>query len=110
MAAAKKKVIQEVALDGDRLQAVEVVSEKAVSFETSRDRLMALLSKPDGEHASQIATLLGWQPHTLRAAISRLRRQGMQIATLRTAGARGVVYALRSKTMTGPDAANGAIQ
>ena len=38
---------------------------------------MALLSKPDGEHASQIATLLGWQPHTLRAAISRLRRQGI---------------------------------
>ncbi|PRA83815.1 hypothetical protein CQ054_17985 [Ochrobactrum sp. MYb29] len=110
MAAAKKNLIQEVALDGDRFQVVEVVSEKTVSLETSRDRLMALLSKSDGEHASQIATLLGWQPHTLRAAISRLRRQGMQIATLRTAGAGGLVYALRSKIMTDTDAADGAVQ
>ncbi len=56
------------------------VPDKVAPAERSLDRLMALMSKPTGEQASRIAGILGWQPHTLRAAICRLRRQGLQIA------------------------------
>ena len=111
MASAKKSLATNTAtnnLTGNEAKplAVDVAQGEEASTERSHERLVRILSKPDGEQASVIAALLGWQPHTLRAAISRLRRQGMQIATLRTgtAGAGELVYALRSQAMTGSEA------
>ncbi|MBO6791887.1 MAG: DUF3489 domain-containing protein, partial [Dinoroseobacter sp.] len=39
---------------------------------------------------------LGWQPHSLRAAISRLRKSGVEIETRQTAKGDATLYRLRS--------------
>nr|WP_238484225.1 DUF3489 domain-containing protein [Oricola indica] len=47
---------------------------------TKKDQLVALLSKPNGARISVIVERLGWQPHTVRAALSGLRKQGIEVA------------------------------
>ena len=39
-------------------------------------RLEAMLRRPKGATQKQLQKGLGWQPHTVRAAISRLRKAG----------------------------------
>ena len=43
------------------------------------ETLRKLLSRRTGATVSQIQRQLGWQPHTVRAAISRLRSSGFLI-------------------------------
>jgi predicted ArsR family transcriptional regulator len=43
------------------------------------EALRKLLSRRNGATAAQIQKQLGWQPHTIRAAISRLRSSGLSI-------------------------------
>jgi len=43
------------------------------------ETLRKLLSRRTGATAAQIQKQLGWQPHTIRAAISRLRYSGLAI-------------------------------
>ena len=42
-------------------------------------RLEAMLRRPKGATQKQLETGLGWQPHTVRAAISRLRKGGAEV-------------------------------
>ena len=42
--------------------------------------LRKLLLRPNGVTVAQIQKRLAWQPHTIRAAISRLRSSGLPIA------------------------------
>ena len=49
---------------------------------TGRSRsgdLRKLLSRRNGATVAQIQKQLGWQPHTVRAAISRLRSSGVSV-------------------------------
>ena len=46
---------------------------------TCATQLRRLLSRKSGATAFQIQTALGWQPHTARAAITRLRKAGIEI-------------------------------
>ena len=46
---------------------------------TKSDDLRKLLSRRNGATVTQIQKKLGWQPHTVRAAISRLRSSGLSI-------------------------------
>jgi hypothetical protein len=48
---------------------------------SKQDQLVALLSKPNGVRVSVISDRLGWQAHTVRAAISGLRKRGHEIVT-----------------------------
>lgn len=48
----------------------KAVKAKTGAKVTKRDRLVALVTA--GTLASKISKVLGWQPHTLRAAVSRL--------------------------------------
>ena len=41
--------------------------------------LLSLLSRRHGATVAQVQQRLGWQPHTVRAAISRLRTSGLTI-------------------------------
>jgi predicted ArsR family transcriptional regulator len=41
--------------------------------------LHSLLSRRHGATVAQVQQRLGWQPHTVRAAISRLRASGLTI-------------------------------
>ena len=43
---------------------------------TKTARLEAMLRRPKGATQKQLQKGLGWQPHTVRAAISRLRKAG----------------------------------
>jgi biotin operon repressor len=64
---------------------------------TKKDRLISLLSKPKGAQVSVLCKALGWQKHTVRAAMSGLRKQGMAIETSRSVNDVEAIYTLRSQ-------------
>ena len=84
---------------------------------TRKAQLIALLSRKGGVRISAISERLGWQPHTVRAAISGLRKQGFDIATSKTSatkgsktspsGARETVYAIVASSGTTDAASDG---
>ena len=53
---------------------------------SKKAKLEALLSRARGATLDQLQDELGWQPHTVRAAISRLRKAGHQIDLAETKG------------------------
>ncbi len=57
---------------------------------TKRDRLRARLERADGATLIQLEQEFGWQPHTVRAAISGLRKAGLEV--LREPGETSSVY------------------
>lgn len=48
-------------------------------------RLLTMLSRAEGATADALSAALVWQPHTVRAALTRLRQRGLTIAADRTA-------------------------
>ncbi len=46
---------------------------------SKKARLEAMLSRPRGATQSQLEKALGWQPHSVRAAISQLRKGGADV-------------------------------
>ena len=46
---------------------------------TKRDRLQARLEQGEGASLTQLEQEFGWQPHTVRAAISGLRKAGLEV-------------------------------
>ncbi len=48
---------------------------KPMAGKSKKARLEGLLSRPRGATMGQLQKALGWQPHTVRAAISRLRKK-----------------------------------
>ena len=46
---------------------------------SKKQRLGALLARPKGATLTDLEKNLGWQPHTVRAAISGLRKTGIDI-------------------------------
>lgn len=57
---------------------------------SKRDTLISLLSQEDGASVAELMAATGWLPHTVRAALTGLRKRGMDI--LRFAGAGGTRY------------------
>ena len=49
---------------------------------TKGDRLIELLKARSGRDITALSDKLGWQPHTTRAALSRLRKTGYAIEKL----------------------------
>jgi hypothetical protein len=49
---------------------------------TKRDRLVRLLKAGAGREIATLSRELGWQPHTTRAALTRLRKGGYAIEKL----------------------------
>lgn len=49
---------------------------------SSTDRLTALLGNRSGRDIATLSTKLCWQPHSVRAALSRLRKTGVTIEKL----------------------------
>jgi len=43
------------------------------------DQLKSLLAKPDGMTVEALSTKLGWQTHTTRAALTRLKQAGVEV-------------------------------
>lgn len=62
----------------DALAVVTTLNPKPFT-KTKTDVLRKLLSRPNGATVAQIQKCLIWQPHTVRAAISRLRTSGVAV-------------------------------
>ena len=64
---------------------------------TKSETIRKLLARKGGATITQLQTATAWQPHSVRAALSGLRKKGAAIA--RSANAKGVtVYRLSSGT------------
>ncbi len=46
---------------------------------TKQARLVDYLSRPWGTNIADLTRLLGWQPHTVRAALTGLRKKGYRV-------------------------------
>lgn len=62
---------------------------------TKKAKLIALMKRKGGISLANASKSLGWQPHTVRAAISRLRKNGHSITL--EASASGNRYTLRAE-------------
>ena len=49
---------------------------------TKSDQLKTMLSKPTGVTVADLSVKLGWQPHTTRAALTRLKQSGLSVERL----------------------------
>ena len=63
---------------------------------SKKKQLIGLLSKPGGARVSVLVDRLGWQAHTVRAALSGLRKQGFSVAVSKFARTGETVYAITS--------------
>lgn len=59
-----------------------------------QEQLRNLLSKPNGVRIGTLCDRLGWQKHTVRAAISRLRRSGLTIESVPSPKTGETIYRL----------------
>ena len=57
---------------------------------TKRAKLIAMLERPEGASVAEIGQRLGWLPHTVRAAITGLRRAGREVRRGKDADDRSV--------------------
>ena len=55
-----------------------------------QEQLKTLLSRKNGAISEKIQTAFGWQPHSVRAAVSGLRKAGENIERIQTAS--GTAY------------------
>ncbi|EIM73507.1 hypothetical protein A33O_15001 [Nitratireductor aquibiodomus RA22] len=86
-------VVPEAAVGSDAKAAVAKSHKRR-----KKDQLIALLAKPNGARASLIAERLGWQAHTVRAALSRLRKEGHPIVMSKSPKTGETVYAIAAKS------------
>lgn len=59
---------------------------------TKRALLVELLSGAEGAHMELLVASLGWQPHTVRAALTRLRQDGFIIVASKDAQKQAVYH------------------
>jgi hypothetical protein len=57
---------------------------------TKRAKLIAMLERPEGASVAEIGHRFGWLPHTVRAAITGLRRAGRAVTRSKDADDRSV--------------------
>ena len=70
------------------------IAGRTTKRKTRQEQLKALLSRKSGATAEKIQTAFGWQPHSVRAAVSGLRKEGESIETIQTAS--GTAYRIVS--------------
>jgi hypothetical protein len=82
----------------EKTAATEVhVPGAAIQPETKVATLIALLIRPEGATLDQMVVATGWQPHTTRAALTRLKSRGYVVAS-------GKVEGIRTYRASGPAA------
>ena len=68
---------------------------------TKRAKLIGLLERPEGASVAEIGQRLGWLPHTVRAAISGLRKAGREVTRSKDVDDRSVFRLARIETAGG---------
>ncbi len=66
---------------------------------TKRAKLIAMLERPEGASVAEIGQRLGWLPHTVRAAITGLRKAGREVTRSKDANDRSVYRLAPVKTV-----------
>ena len=51
----------------------------AKAKQTNTDKVRSMLTRPQGARLEAICKMTGWQPHSARAALSGLRKEGYKI-------------------------------
>lgn len=69
---------------------------------TKEDQLVRMLKAKAGADVVALSDKLGWQPHTTRAAISRLRKAGHEIIVAKPNGKRVSRYRIIGTTSKKP--------
>ena len=77
-------------------------STDAPSKQSKKDRLIKMLRMPHGVSIQKISEELGWQSHTVRAALSGLRTAGFEISVDRTKKDGVARYKIVSQTEVEP--------
>ena len=72
------------------LGAGSVSSADAPPASTKRATLIAMLERPEGASVAEIGERLGWLPHTVRAAITGLRKAGREVTRSKDADDRSI--------------------
>jgi len=72
------------------VQAGSVTSTDQPTASTKRAKLIAMLERPEGASVAEIGQRLGWLPHTVRAAITGLRKAGRAVTRSKDADDRSV--------------------
>ncbi len=67
-------------------------SPRPKAHKPKKDQLLALVTKPGGTRISVLIERLGWQAHTVRAALSGLRKQGHHILATKAPKTGEAVY------------------
>ena len=75
---------------------------------SKQGQLITMLSRDEGASISEIATALGWLPHTTRAALTGLRHKDYELAREIT-GERGSLYRITAMPIVAP-AVSDAVQ
>lgn len=82
---------------GDVSNRQEVVTASAARRPTTKkSRLIALLTARNGARTPTICKSLGWQKHTVRAALSGLRKEGHVITASKSARDGTTVYRMET--------------
>lgn len=86
---------------GDTASAATIVPTPKPPRQTKSALLRTRLSEPGGASLASLIALTGWQAHTLRAALSGLRKEGLSLTRRRDGN--DTIYAIEA---TGPAAPN----
>ncbi len=54
--------------------------EAADARRTKADTILDLIQRPTGASISELTKATGWQPHSVRAALTGLRKKGREVA------------------------------
>lgn len=76
---------------------------------TKRAQLVQLLQARTGADVATISTKLGWQPHTTRAALTRLRKSGYAIEAEKGAEGKPTRYRITALPAPRPAAAEAKV-
>ena len=63
-----------------RRSATKKGAEHAIRPGTKQAHLIALLKRPEGVTIAQMCAKIGWQSHSVRAALTGLRKRGVSIS------------------------------
>lgn len=80
------------------LKAMTVEGRRPSASRCKKDQLLALIAKPSGAKISVLSERLGWQAHTVRAALSRLRSHGHQVLATKAPKTGEAIYRLVTPT------------
>lgn len=70
---------------------------------SKREKLIRLVSRKNGSRTNQLEKELGWQSHTVRAAICGLRKTGIKIETRKTKSGQIIYRLIPADGKTGAD-------